>query len=87
MVGPFRRARRGRNTSSEAATRRRRAFRAKGAETAGIDKLLEMLARGDFDLVAVERALIVNPDWPKKIRDGHLDRLRPYTPESLATLE
>ena len=63
------------------------AFRAKGAETAGIDKLLEMLARGDFDLVAVGRALIVNPDWPKKIRDGHLDRLRPYTPESLATLD
>jgi 2,4-dienoyl-CoA reductase-like NADH-dependent reductase (Old Yellow Enzyme family) len=62
------------------------AFRAAGAETAGIERLLEMMARGDFDLVAVGRALIVNPDWPNKIRAGHLDQLRPYSPEALATL-
>jgi hypothetical protein len=28
----------------------------------------------------------VNPDWPNKVRDGHLDQLKPYTPEALATL-
>ena len=62
------------------------AFTKAGAETAGIDRLLEMLARGDFDLVAVGRALIVNPDWPNKVRAGQMDQLKPYTPEALATL-
>jgi len=62
------------------------AYRTAGAETAGIGRLLEMMERGDFDLVAVGRALIVNPDWPKKVRAGHFDQLKPYTPEALATL-
>ncbi|HVU21373.1 MAG TPA: NADH:flavin oxidoreductase [Rhizomicrobium sp.] len=62
------------------------AFTKAGAETTGIDRLLEMLARGDFDLVAVGRALIVNPDWPHKVREGRFDQLKPYTPEALATL-
>jgi 2,4-dienoyl-CoA reductase-like NADH-dependent reductase (Old Yellow Enzyme family) len=60
-------------------------FAQKGTETAGIERLLEMLDRGDFDLVAVGRALITNPDWPKRIRDG-----RPITTfdrEALATLD
>jgi len=50
------------------------------------EALLEMLARGDFDLVAVGRALIVNPDWPNKIQAGEFDQLQPYSPEALATL-
>lgn len=64
------------------------AYRGKAAETdrAHLDRLMEMLARGDFDLVAVGRALIVNPDWPNAVRDGRLDRLRPWTPEALTTL-
>jgi len=62
------------------------AYRQASAETAGIDRLLEMMERGDFDLIAVGRALIVNPDWPNKVRAGHLDRLKPWTPEALATL-
>jgi 2,4-dienoyl-CoA reductase-like NADH-dependent reductase (Old Yellow Enzyme family) len=62
------------------------AFHKSGAETTGIDRLLEMLARGDFDLVAVGRALIVNPDWANKVRAGHFDQLKPYSPEALATL-
>jgi len=62
------------------------AYRTAGAETTGIDRLLEMLERGDFDLVAVGRALIVNPDWPNKVRAGHFDQLKPYAPEALATL-
>jgi 2,4-dienoyl-CoA reductase-like NADH-dependent reductase (Old Yellow Enzyme family) len=62
------------------------AYRSKGAETAGIDRLLDMLARGDFDLVAIGRALIVNPDWPMKIRAGEFDRLNAYSPEALQSL-
>jgi 2,4-dienoyl-CoA reductase-like NADH-dependent reductase (Old Yellow Enzyme family) len=32
--------------------------------------MYSVLERGDFDLVAVGRALIANPDWPEKIRRG-----------------
>ncbi|HXM00684.1 MAG TPA: NADH:flavin oxidoreductase [Rhizomicrobium sp.] len=64
------------------------AYRGKQAETdrAHLDGLMEMLARGDFDLVAVGRALIVNPDWPNALREGRLDQLKPWTPEALTTL-
>ena len=61
-------------------------YRQKGAATADIGRLLDMLARGDFDLVAVGRALIANPDWPAKIRNGHFDQLAAYEPKALETL-
>ncbi|MGN6517775.1 MAG: NADH:flavin oxidoreductase [Rhizomicrobium sp.] len=65
------------------------AYRGKSADIdtgAHLGGLMKMLERGDFDLVAVGRALIVNADWPKKIRSGHMDQLKPWTPEALATL-
>ena len=62
------------------------AFFQQGSATASIDRLLEMMARGDFDLVAVGRALIVNPDWPKKIREGRFEELKPYDPAVLSSL-
>ena len=54
--------------------------------SAHMDTLLEMLARGDFDLVAVGRALLADPAWAAKVRDGRIDELRPFTPEALQTL-
>ena len=48
--------------------------------------LIEMLERGDVDLVAVGRALLVDPEWASKLHDGRLDTLIPFTPEALATL-
>jgi 2,4-dienoyl-CoA reductase-like NADH-dependent reductase (Old Yellow Enzyme family) len=54
--------------------------------TAHISRLAEMLARGDFDLVAIGRALLADPAWTAKIRDGHFDQLRVFTPEALKTL-
>ncbi|HEX4533940.1 MAG TPA: NADH:flavin oxidoreductase, partial [Rhizomicrobium sp.] len=59
------------------------AYRGKAAETdeAHMDNLVRMMERGDFDLVAVGRALIVNPDWANKVRHGHVDRLKPWVPE------
>lgn len=61
-------------------------FAGETAGTTRIDRLLEMLDRGDFDLVGVGRALIANPDWPQIVRDDAWDRLRPYTPSLLETL-
>ncbi len=61
-------------------------FRQAGAQTVGIEKLVEMMERGDFDLVAVGRALIVNPEWANMIREGRADQLKDYDPSALATL-
>lgn len=43
-----------------------------------LDPLMAMLDRGDFDLVAVGRALIANPAWPKLIKNGTTEDLRPF---------
>ncbi|MBB6730585.1 NADH:flavin oxidoreductase [Cohnella zeiphila] len=58
----------------------------KGAGIAGIDELIERLERGEFDLVAVGRALLIDPAWASKIRDGRWDELVPFTREALQTL-
>lgn len=40
-----------------------------------LSRLEEMLCRGDFDLIAVGRAIIANPDWTQLIASGAYDRL------------
>jgi len=44
------------------------------------------LERGDFDLVAVGRALLQDPNWVTKIKDGNTEELLDFSAESLATL-
>jgi 2,4-dienoyl-CoA reductase-like NADH-dependent reductase (Old Yellow Enzyme family) len=56
------------------------------APPAHLGRLVEMLARGDFDLVAVGRALLADPAWPLKLRDGKFDDIRIFAPAALATL-
>jgi len=46
--------------------------------------LMRMLDRGDFDLVAIGRALVANPDWMKSL-SGPAD-LQPYSADLLKTL-
>ena len=62
------------------------AYRGVPAGPASLDRLIEMLTRGDFDLVAVGRALIVNPNWPELIKAGKMDELKPFTLEALPVL-
>jgi 2,4-dienoyl-CoA reductase-like NADH-dependent reductase (Old Yellow Enzyme family) len=45
-----------------------------------------MLERGEFDFVAIGRALLSNPDWPALVRAGRFDAIKPYSGEALATL-
>ena len=59
----------------------------KAAKPASLDKLNEMLDRGDFDLVAVGRALIANPDWVRVVEQGNLDRLVAFEKPMLMTLD
>ncbi|WP_339648021.1 NADH:flavin oxidoreductase [Halopseudomonas pelagia] len=58
----------------------------KVAETANIDGLLERLGQGEFDLVAVGRALIVDPQWANKVREGRFGDILPFSREALKTL-
>ena len=59
---------------------------AKVRSPASLDELLAPLDRGDFDLVAVGRALLSDPQWVRKVREGHTEALRDFTKEALATL-
>lgn len=62
------------------------AFAGKDSSTRSIDDLIERLDKGEFDLVAVGRALLQDPDWSNKIRDGKMDKLEQYSGEALKTL-
>ena len=44
------------------------------------------LAAGEFDLVAVGRSLIADPDWVNKVRDGRLQDIRPFRKTDLGQL-
>jgi 2,4-dienoyl-CoA reductase-like NADH-dependent reductase (Old Yellow Enzyme family) len=61
-------------------------FRGERSEPASIDRLIERMEKDEFDLVAVGRALIVDPDWAAKVRQGRFSELRPYQREALGTL-
>lgn len=51
-----------------------------------LDHLLERLARDEFDLVAVGRALLSDPDWLAKVRDGRHQELRSFDAADLSRL-
>jgi 2,4-dienoyl-CoA reductase-like NADH-dependent reductase (Old Yellow Enzyme family) len=53
---------------------------------ARIDRAIEMVAHGEVDLVAVGRALLSDPDWPRKVRQRDHAAIRPFNPAVLAAL-
>ncbi|WP_027780424.1 NADH:flavin oxidoreductase [Paraburkholderia caledonica] len=61
-------------------------FAGNGARTASLDDLLTRLARGEFDLVAVGRALLQDPGWLEKIRQGRVDDIEDFSPTAFSTL-
>lgn len=61
-------------------------MRGEASKPASLDNLLERLDRGEFDLVAVGRALLVDPHWAEKVRDGRDSELLDYTTDALKTL-
>ncbi|WP_280234909.1 NADH:flavin oxidoreductase [Nocardia cyriacigeorgica] len=63
-----------------------RAFTGEGAELGSLDNLLDRLERDEFDLVAVGRALLQDPEWAAKVLGGRMDELKPYDAASLKTL-
>lgn len=58
----------------------------RSAEPASLDDLLQRLENQEFDLVALGRALIANPDWPQHIQQGTASQLKSYDKRMLETL-
>lgn len=56
-------------------------------QPASLDELVQRMEREEFDLVAVGRALIANPDWAKRVSEGATDQLKPFEKEMLFSLE
>lgn len=50
-----------------------------------LDEVLRRFERGEFDLVALGRALIMDPEWVRKIRTG--EELKPFRLAAYATLD
>jgi len=62
------------------------AFGGEASKPSSLDELLRRFDRGDFDLVAVGRALLADADWAQKINEGRSSELRGFSKEALATL-
>lgn len=62
------------------------AFRGEGSEISSIDGVIERMERDEFDMIAVGRALITDPEWFAKIRDGRESELRAFNRHDLASL-
>ncbi|MGE2721742.1 NADH:flavin oxidoreductase [Mycolicibacterium celeriflavum] len=48
---------------------------------APVDRLVEQFESGEFDIVAIGRALLADPAWVNRLRDGRLDEFTGYDPE------
>ncbi|MEM9193804.1 MAG: NADH:flavin oxidoreductase [Myxococcota bacterium] len=64
-----------------------RAFIERGQpEARPLDRLVEMVAEGEVDLVALGRALLADPGWVKKAKEGRLEDVDLYTHQALKVL-
>ena len=56
------------------------------ASTEHLDRLCAMLDKGEVDLVAVARAVLGDPAWAAKIRDGRAREVVPFSDAAFQTL-
>ena len=62
------------------------AFQGQGSGQRSLEDLEERLSRGEFDLVAVGRALLQDPHWATKVKEGRISEISDYDAAALATL-
>jgi len=55
--------------------------------TAEFSELQERMARDEFDLIAVGRALIADPEWPRKVQNGDVEGTTLFHPDMLKELK
>jgi 2,4-dienoyl-CoA reductase-like NADH-dependent reductase (Old Yellow Enzyme family) len=61
-------------------------YQGEGSEVRGIEDLLDGLEDEQFDLVAVGRALLQDPEWAAKVLGDRFDELKAFEPASMASL-
>jgi 2,4-dienoyl-CoA reductase-like NADH-dependent reductase (Old Yellow Enzyme family) len=61
------------------------AFRGEGSSVGKLDEIVARLERGEFDLVAIGRALLQDPEWASKVKAGRHGELRDYDAQALQT--
>lgn len=62
------------------------AYSGEASEPESLDRLTAMMERKEFDLIAVGRALLQDPDWVQKVRDGRENELETFTKDALGKL-
>ncbi|MEL6386705.1 MAG: NADH:flavin oxidoreductase [Pseudomonadota bacterium] len=62
------------------------AFRGEDSKTRPISDAIVRLDRGEYDMIAVGRALLQDPFWAQKIKEGRNEELADYDAKALATL-
>lgn len=62
------------------------AFGGAGSQPASLDGLIARMEREEFDLIAVGRALLSDPNWVLKVRDGRQDELKAFSRSDMAVL-
>lgn len=62
------------------------AFAGEASQPSSLDELLRRMDRGDFDLVAVGRALLADAEWTEKVREHRSAELKGFSKEALAQL-
>ena len=61
-------------------------FGGSSSQPASLDRLVERLARDEFDLIAVGRALLGDPNWVTRVRNGDAAGMKDFTASALGTL-
>ena len=62
------------------------AFGGEGSQPTSIDNVIGGLERGEYDMVGVGRALLQDPEWVTKIREGRSNELKAFERAALGTL-
>jgi 2,4-dienoyl-CoA reductase-like NADH-dependent reductase (Old Yellow Enzyme family) len=55
------------------------------AKPSNIQKVIDDINEGNYDLVAVGRALLADHEWALKMEEGRLDDIKPYNEDTLKT--
>jgi len=61
-------------------------FGGNSSQPASLDKLVDRMERDEFDLIAVGRALLGDPDWVTKVQIGNAAGLKDFTAAALGEL-
>ncbi|PON10808.1 12-oxophytodienoate reductase, partial [Candidatus Entotheonella serta] len=62
------------------------AFAGESSKSTPLDNLTGRMERDEFDLIAVGRAMISNPDWVQRVHQGQMDKLEDFSASDLQDL-